>query len=485
MKLDKILLLFIINIYILNANTCYSIQIWSTKKSINSIKKKIPNSCNIYNIDKYTTSRCGCFIDINEAKKELDSYIKQYPTAYITKITQNNTVNKYLEFSTKNRLSYAKELNENFMQLDSKDSTIYGLSIEGKYEEFENRNYQQNDEQDIAIRNYVDYQHYIKLNFSLFKDGLFEYQNIKDKERKSNKLFYLQNLSYITKNDFSDIKIFFKKLNNQIEYRYYTELTKLYKNSMVEYKNRYDNSMIEKYKYTIINQTYQRYKKYSKIYKVHKKLNITKDIYMLIKYIDYLVLDNLNHIIDYALDNSNTSKLIEARNSILDESKSYLDTIEVDIYAKRNSIDEVGSYDTLGIEAKFPLNISTSEKQKVARLKQHSNNIVDKSFKNNIRENISYLYATFTDMQKFVNIDREDIIYFKSRIDEFKKLKQNMIDGINIDPDREILNSSKKIIDLKFNILRTKVKLINILYEIAYISSIEDLSKLIKSKRIK
>jgi len=474
-----------INIYTLNADTCYSIQIWSQKGAVDSMQKKIPNSCKLYDIGGYTTSRCGCFAEIDDAQKVLNRYKKLYPTAYITKIAQDNILKKHLGFGSRDSLSYAKELDRNFIQLDSKDSTIYGLTIEGKYEEFENRDYKEDDEQDVAIRNYVDYQHYIKLNFALFKDGFFEYRSKGRLERKSNKLFYLKNLSTVMKNSFSDMKIFFKKLNNQIEYRYYRELTKLYHESMKEYKNRYDNSMIERYKYSLIDQTYQRYTKYSKIYKIHKRLNVTKDIYRLMRSVDHLPLKSIDHIVDYALDHSSATKLVEAKNSILDESKSYLDTIEVDIYAKRNSIDEVGSYDTLGIEAKFPLDMSSSEEQRVARLKQHSNDIVDKSFKKSIRERISYLYITFTDMQKFVDIDRADIIYFKSRIDEFKKLKKDMIDGIYIDPDREILRASHKIIDLKFNILRTKVKLMAILYEIAYISGIEDISKLVKSESIR
>jgi hypothetical protein len=482
MRLYNIMLFCIINIYALKADTCYSIQIWSQKATIKDTKKRVPESCGIYDVGEYIVSRCGCFVAISEAKSALAKYKKEYPTAYITKISRDNSLKEYLEFNSKNNPNYTTELKKNFTQLNSEDSTIYGLEIEGKYEEYANQKYKKSDDQEYAIRNYVDYQHYIKLNFSLFKDGFFEYKNINRKERKKSRLFYLKNLSTIMKNDFSDMKILLNRLNNQIDYRYYIELTKLYQKSMIEYKKRYDNHMIERYKYTLLNQRYKRYKRYSMIYKRDKKLNMTKDIYLLMKDIDHVLLDDLNNIINYALNYNTNSRIVSAKNSIFDESKSYLDTIEVDIYAKRNSIDEIGTYDTLGIEATFPLDMSSRERQRVAKLKQQSNNIVKKSTQKSIKERVSHLYYTFKDMQSFIDIDKDDIFYFKSRIVEFEKLKKDIIDGIYVDPYREILNSSHKIIDLKFNILRTKIKLIAILYEIAYISNIKDISKLIKNR---
>ena len=53
-----------------------------------------------------------------------------------------------------------------------------------------------------------------------------------------------------------------------------------------------------------------------------------------------------------------------------------------------------------------------------------------------------------------------------------------MIDNISVSPDKEILNANRKIIDLKFGILKRKIELINTLYEIAYISNITNIMML-------
>jgi len=113
-------------------------------------------------------------------------------------------------------------------------------------------------------------------------------------------------------------------------------------------------------------------------------------------------------------------------------------------------------------------------------LKQESNKIVARSFKKNMQNRLSSLYVAFNDIQQLMEIDREELRFYGERIEMFERLKENRIDPVRVDPDREIIGAKHKKTDLKFNLLRSKVKLVAILYEIAYISNIGNLSKLIK-----
>ena len=465
------------------ARTCYSVQIWSRKTEDSSGKQKEDKSCTLYRRGRYTVDRCGCFSRRDDAESALAHYRRRYPDAFITKIAATHSLRRHLGFERADGQGYREALGDNYLQAGNEYKTsdgLYGLTLEEKYEEYAHQRYEKEDNQAYAIRNYVDYQHYVKLNFSLFKDGFFEHKKIREREEKSYKVFYLQNLSTVLKNDFSDIGIFIEKLNSRINYLYYLSLTRLYKERMAGCKKRYDNDMMENYKYDRLRQTYHRYRRYAALYKKHEKLNITKEIRYLLKMVDHVTLRSRREIVDYALQHSSESRLTEAKNALLDESESYLDTVEVDIYARRNRIDELGSFDTMGIEIKLPLDRHESETERVNRLKQHSNLIVSASFKKNIENRISYLYLTFGDMQQLADIDREDILFYERRVKSFEKLKKNMIEPLRIDPDQEIVRAKQNMIDLKFNILRTRVKLIAILYEMAYISGRENLSKMIK-----
>jgi hypothetical protein len=465
--------------------SCYAVQLWSAKKGSAQASLQAEKGCRLYEVGKYTANRCGCFQQMADARKALVHYRRSYPGAYITKMSTSpkSLLPAHLGFGGGRHSTYRQALRTHARQIDQAEGKIkglYGLELKGKYEEYSHQHYGKEDDQAYAVRNYVDYQHYIELNFSLFKDGFFSYRKEERRERQRTRIVYLQNLSMVMKNDFSDMKIFIDHLNSQINYRYYAALTDLYKERMAVAEKRYAQAMTENYTYGRIRQMYRRYLRYAAIYKKHEKLKMTEANYTLLREIDRMQLRSLDTIAGYAAKHSSYTRLTEAKNALLDASESYLDTVEVDIYAKQNRIDEIGSYNAMGVEVTVPLDRHGTEIESLNRLKQQSNKIAAKSFEKNIRHQIANLYGKFGDMQQFIGVDREDIAYFRTRIKMFEKLQKNMIEPVTVDPEMEILRARHKIIDLKFNILRTKAKLIALFYEMAYLSHMEDLSKMIK-----
>jgi len=441
---------------LLSANQCYTIQIWSQKTALLQSGEKMQQGCSQHRRGEYTTCQCGCFATQNDASRALLLYRKTYPSAYMKKVSIKKTsLTSYLGFQTKQKQGdYRQALNENFLQTENEMETftgLHGLALEGKYEEYTHQQYATKDDEAYAVRNYVDYQYYIKLNFSLFKDGFFEYEKLHRKAKQRNRIFFLNNLSSLLTHTRSEANLFVKQLNNRINYHYYLSLAKLYGERMQQSEKKYRNGMMENYKYTLLRQIYRRYKHYTAIYKKHKKLDMTQERYRLLKMVDHLHLRSMKSILAYAIQHSSNMRLVKAKNALLGESKNYFDTIEVDLYAKQNRIDEIGSFDTMGIEVKLPLARPGVEEERVNRLKQHANTIVAKSFRKNMENKIADLYVTFNDMQQLIDVDREDMCFYRARIEMFQKVKEKM-----------------------------KAKLIAILYEMAYLSNAQNLSKLIR-----
>ena len=82
-----ILYIFLFSTFLIAKESCYTVQIVSALKSNineNIIKSKsYDDSCEIMNIGKNLTVRCGCFEEYKEAKKTLPHFTKEYKQAYV------------------------------------------------------------------------------------------------------------------------------------------------------------------------------------------------------------------------------------------------------------------------------------------------------------------------------------------------------------------------------------------------------------------
>ena len=399
---------------------------------------------------------------------------------------ENGKLKKYLDNSEKSiQFHFSNhhsdmEANKTLRNQRTLWKSLYGLELEGKYEEYSNRNFVTNDNQEYATRDYVDYQYSLKLNLALFKDGLYESYTKYKLESKKDRVFESMEIHALLQSRRSSMSLFFKELQAEVNYRYYKSLHKLYKEQMRHFKDSYDHRVLEHYKYSRLKMKAARYQKYADIYKKHRKIPITNEIYELLKTIDSITLIPLDRLLKYAQKHSTLLNIKEAKIELLNADKSYLDRLELDLYAKRSATDEIGRYDAVGMELKLPLTMERSQEEKIDRLKAKSQQAILGESKKILMLKVSTLYNEFKDIQQMINADKEDMKFYKEQIEDFKELQRGMSSGITINPSIEILLIKEKILKNRYNILQKRMKLIALFYELLYSANISNSSKLIE-----
>ena len=491
-------------------SSCYSVQL----KSASQLKQatlQVPQGCQEMQISSYATWRCGCFETATQAKKSLSNYKHSYPDAilvrtYKYRFSKSHTLTqatapKIKELTIKNDWNLTTRLfNGNFsfysnslkktdylqnnfytdIQQNQKNvqntlanqSNFYGLSLQGKYEQYLN--------QDYRFREYTDYAYDLKLQFDLFKGGYFEHKKANGIAQKQEKVAYLQTFSYVLKNHYDEQLLIANAALQTINTKYYAQLTSLYKKALKHRKNSYINALSTKDEIEALEQRYNHYKKTAKIYAQHKKLHLPKEAVVLLRKIGHFQLQNSETILKIAKENNPNTALQKARFSLLNESPSYSDNVEVSLYAHRRVVDEMGWYNTIGIEGKLPLDFTSNEEQKVAQLEQHSNALAQKSFENIVQNKLIQLIQNFSDLQQLIAIDKDDIRFLQKRIERYKSIQNNTIPNLNYNPEDKIISLSQQLIDLKYQIALKKIELFKTLGNIAYLSNTPDISLLIK-----
>jgi len=373
-----------------------------------------------------------------------------------------------------------REANETLRGQRTLWNSLYGLEIEGKYEEYSNRNFVTDDNQEYATRDYVDYQYSLKLNLALFKDGLYESYTKYQIASKKDKVFESMEIHTLLGSRRSKIALFLRELQAEVNYRYYDALHDLYKEQMHYFKDSYDNRVLEHYKYSRLKMKAVRYQKYADIYRTHQKIPITHELYELLKTIDRVTLMPLDKLLKYAQRHSTLLNLKEAKMKMLNVDKSYLDRLELDLYAKRSATDEIGKYDAIGLELKLPLTMERSQEDRIDRLKAKSEKTLLEESKRNLMLKLRTLYSNFKDIQKMIDVDKDEMSFYGEQINDFEELQRGISRGITIDPNMEILLTKDKILKNKYHILQKRIKLIALLYEMIYSANIVSYSKLVE-----
>jgi len=87
MRLIIFLFILISEVYAKSSQSCYTVQLQSALYSQESLqrltKKEFPSECSLMRISNTLTVRCGCYEDIDKAKKELPKYKQKYKYAYL------------------------------------------------------------------------------------------------------------------------------------------------------------------------------------------------------------------------------------------------------------------------------------------------------------------------------------------------------------------------------------------------------------------
>ena len=498
--------------------TCYSIQLQSAK-GLHTNLHNTSQECQEMQIDTYVAKRCGCYESLEKAKKALLRYQQTYPNAILVQTytyrfqkkpsqTQslsyklkantdsvNNTplvddnwsitkkfVDENFSFDTNSLLqsNYVQERFHTKIQNNQKEiqntlanhSNLYGLSLQGKYEQYLN--------QDYRFREYTDYEYDLKLQLDLFKDGYLEHKKANSISQKQEKIEYLQTFSYVLKNHYDEQLLIANAALQATNIKYYKELTTLYKEALKHRKSSYINALTTQDELEALQQQYNRYKKTANIYAQHKRLLLPKEATQLLSKIEQLQLQKSETILNLAQANNPDRALQKARMSFLDEMPSYSDNVKLSLYAHRRVVDEMGWYNTLGIEGKLPLDFTSSEEQKVAKLEQHSHLLAQKSFESIVKNKLTQLIQNFSDLQQLIAIDRDEIRFLHKRIERYKTIEKNVIPNLNYNPEDKIITLSQQLIELKYQIALKKIELFKTLGNIAYLSNTPDISLLIK-----
>ena len=491
-------------------SSCYSVQLKSVSR-LKQLTLQVPDGCQEMQISSYATWRCGCFETARQAKKSLLNYKHKYPNAILVQTYKYRFANSHTltqatapktkELTSKNDWNISTKLfNENLsfysnslkqtdylqnnfyadIQKNQKNiqntlenqSDFYGLSLQGKYEQYLNQNYR--------FREYTDYEYDLKLQFDLFKNGYFEHKKANNIALKQEKIAYLQTFSYVLKNNYDEQLLIANAALQAINIKYYTQLTALYKEALKHRKSSYINALSTQDELEALEQKYNRYNKTARIYAQHKKLPLPNKALVLLGKIGQFKLQNSENILKLAKKNNPNTALQKARFSLLNESPSYSDNVKLSLYVHRRVVDEMGWYNTVGVEGKLPLDFTSNEEQKVAKLEQHSNVLAQNSFENIVQNKLTQLIQNFSDLQQLIVIDKDDIHYFQKRVERYKTIQNNTIPNLNYNPEDKIISLSQQLIDLKYQIALKKIELFKTLGNIAYLSNTPDISLLIK-----
>jgi len=495
-------------------STCYSVQLKSIK-TLQAASLHTSQECREMKIGAYITTRCGCYESFDRAKTNLLQYKHTYPNAILVEtykyrfnsqlatthtptslqIKNNNETMQNNDWNITNELlkqpfsfdsntliqtNYLQERfhtkmqkNQNKVQNNfTKQSDFYGLSLQGKYEQYLN--------QDYRFREYTDYEYDLKLQFDLFKDGYFEHKKANNIALKQEKIAYLQILSSVLKNRYDEQLLIANAALQETNIKYYKELATLYKEALEHRRQSYINSLTPQDELAALQQQYNRYKKMSIIYEKHQKSSLPNEVTLLLNKIEQLQLKESRSILKIAKQNNPDKALQQARISLFNEVSSYGDNVKLNLYVHRRVVDEMGWYNTVGIEGKLPLDFSSHEEQKLQKLEQHSSVLAQKSFENIIQNKLTQLIQNFLDLQQLIMIDKDDVNFLHSRIKNYKTIEQNTIPNLNYNPEDKIITLSKQLIDFKYQIALKKIELFKTLGNIAYLSNTPDISLLLK-----
>jgi hypothetical protein len=482
-----------------NAQSCYSVALWSIPK-----KAKKPNmlisyeaECKVFEISSQVTQRCGCYDSVSEAKELLKKYINKFHTAYITptrrsrfeivekkpsvKVQAKSYVAKSFELSTieiqDNNNSLKSALKEN-RELSKKhidnESDFYGLNLYGNYGQYFNQNY--------LDRAYTDYESKIQLKFELFKNGYFEHKKDKLFRSKQLEFNYFKNLSFIQKSKFADNTLIFEELSNKIDAYYYKELANLYESIIDKKREALKMSLITSYDFELLRQYKKRYLRLAEIYTKDETIALSKEFYELFQNIEYIKLIDIDKLISNAKRENIDINIQDAQIALFDTDESYMDRVKMNLYVNRREVDELGWYNTIGLEANLPIDFSTQEQTEFLKLEKNAKQITKNSVEKNLLSSLKKSYITFENIQNLIDLDKDDIDFFKNRVKKFEFIRKNAITNLSFDPDEKILLNQKKILELKHNVLLQRVKLYKILNKIAYISNSENIKNIIKEK---
>jgi hypothetical protein len=506
-----IFLFFIFNINSLSAQeeSCFSVELFSYPQN-SSEQKSYPKSCLLMDIGQFSVVRCACYENYLDAKELLKTQKGTFPKAHIVrtykkrfKITPEKKKIKIKPLIFKNSVDVfdnnydffkttTQETKEELSELENITSqltdtkelqlsklkngfTLYGLSLDAKYDQYLDRDY--------LTREYTDYEYNIKLQYDFFKNGYFE-QTQKNKKNiyKVNSNYY-QNLSNIQNYSYEERLSFIETLLPFIKYNYYSLLTKISQENLQKNISLYKLGSIAKYEIDIKEKLLKKYIKSTKRYKKLTRVKTTKCYIKLLKKMERLELTNLDEIKEYILENNSDLLLKESLIDSLNDTNSYFDKVQVSLYISNRNVDENGWYNTVGVDGHFPLDFSSSQENDLQRLQKHLILSQEEALALHLKNSIDRLNNQFQTFKSSIQNSKEEIDIQNYQLQRYILMERDNIASLHLDVHEKIYLLQKSILQLKHDISLLKLEMLKTLIHIQYLMNTSDLNLIIKANK--
>ena len=517
-KLLIVFLLFSFNIFA--KDLCYSVELLSIPKSSKSFSITRLDGCKKFQIGNYFAVRCGCTKNIKDIQSILHKYKSQFPKAYITKtykyrfqikkreeekdpsqtvtkfnktinINQTNKVKEFLIYgydflnlkkerdfidkknieTTIEKLYKNRDLQLKFL---SDSSKFYGLSIDAKYDQYFNQNYRG--------REYTDFEYNVKLKYDFFKNGYFGHQKeLKNKKNLVKTVFY-NNIINLEKYSYKQTIQNIDSLSSLINFNYYSSYYNLTQEMLLKQSNLGELGVVPTYEIELLKQDMMRYKKLIAMYDKITKIPLNYRTYNLLKNIQNIKLLDKDTMKEYAKKYNSDVLLQTSKLELLENTKDYFDDSVVNMYASNRTMDELGRYNTIGVEAILPLNVSSFENEKLKKLQKSSIIAYKNALYVYLNNSIENLYNEFEQRKALLINNQLEFDILNDKLHKYKLIEEHNVASLNMNIVKKTYLLKERMLELKLDISNNKLLLLKTMVKIAYITNKLDINSIIQKR---
>lgn len=500
--------------------SCYSVELLSHPQNSSLTMKAYPDTCLKMSIGKFDVVRCSCYEKYSEAKTLLAKHkinfdkahiVKTYksrfsstnlktkkiekestPLKKITPLVFQNRVDifkgryDFFDFNTTledeediqlfDSMKYQLENNRD-LQLSKLDNsiTLYGLSLDAKYDQYLNRDY--------LNREYTDYESNIKLKYDLFKNGFMQQRKSNRESKNRITTTFYHSSSNLEKYTYEEKLSNITTLLPLVNFHYFEMLTKITEEDLEKNNLLYNLGCVAKYEIQLKEKILNKYKNNSKRYQESIEIKLPKTYLSLLQSIETLHLEEIDVVKEYMRTNNSDLLLQESKLDSLNSSNSYFDNVKVNVYVSNRTMDENGWYNTIGVDSHFPLDFSSYRKNELEKLEQNAISNQEEALKKFLDNRLDKLYREFKNYQYKIQNTQEEIEIQNYQLQRYKLLEKDNISSLHLDIHEKIYQQQKSILKLRYEISLSKLELLKVIIQIEYIINNSDLNLIIKANK--
>lgn len=237
-----------------------------------------------------------------------------------------------------------------------------------------------------------------------------------------------------------------------------------YDRSSLEHKLSYYSSLVA------LDENDKRVQKVDKRY-----LNFLKELHK----IEIVPFENL---LSLTRQNNTQLKLQQKKSLLYEDQSKFYDEIALNLFTQRKELDETGWYTTVGFNADIPLSTQYKKTKSLNRLQKRAQLLKKEALMHSFESRLEYLYSRFIKMKKSFSIYEENKKNLLLELDDFYTIAKHHIPNLKLNYERSIISTEEEIVAMDYEMLTQKVEMLQLLLEMAYITNVESIDKLIVKK---